>query len=157
MLSPKAVVRLISYWPPLLFSGIKVVDFSDDLSFVRVRLKSRFWNKNFFGTHYGGSLFSMCDPFYLFMLLQHLNKEHIVWDLRSDIHFISAVGEPVFAEFRIEKAEIDNIRQQALENYKVTPSFSTHITTASNMLVAKVTKTIYIRRKDAKQRFANKD
>ena len=33
-------------------------------------MKMYWWNKNLFGTHFGGSLASMTDPFYIFSLSQ---------------------------------------------------------------------------------------
>lgn len=55
--------RIWNWWPPFLFTGIVIEKFSPDFRYVRIRLKLRFWNANYVGTQYGGSLFSMTDPF----------------------------------------------------------------------------------------------
>ncbi len=153
-LSPRTVLRVISYWPPYLASGIKVVEVADDLSRVTVSLRVRPWNKNYFGTHFGGSLYSMCDPFFVFLLVQQLGSDHIVWDKAAEIEFVKAVSEPVFATFVIEPTRVDEIRRAALERFSVEPELATQIVTARGEVVAKVRKTLYVRRSDAKERFS---
>jgi hypothetical protein len=38
------------------------------------------FRKKSFGTHYGGSPYSSTDPFYMLVLIENLEREHIVWD-----------------------------------------------------------------------------
>ncbi len=59
----KWILRLWNFWPPFFGAGIHVRSVTDDLRHFEVSLKLHFWNKNFFGTQYGGSLFSMTDTF----------------------------------------------------------------------------------------------
>lgn len=154
-LSPTAVLKTISYWPPYLASGIKVVEVADDLSSVTVSLKTHPWNKNYFGTHFGGSLYAMCDPFFVFLLVHQLGDEHIVWDKAAEIEFVKAVSEPVFATFSVDPTSVDEIRQAALKQFSVDPKLAAEIVTAGGDVVARVTKTLYVRRKDAKERFSS--
>jgi acyl-coenzyme A thioesterase PaaI-like protein len=146
--------KLMSFYPPYFFSGITVVHVNRDSKCIKVRLRTGLWNQNFVGTHFGGSLFSMTDPFLMIMLFQLLGKEYIVWDKETRIEFIKAVREPVFAHFRINDHDLELARQKTLEQFKYLPTFECTIETAKGDLVAKVYKTLYIRRKDAKERFA---
>ena len=50
-------------WPPFLFAGIRVAELSPDFRRARVELRQRWYNRNYVGTHFGGSLFAMTDPF----------------------------------------------------------------------------------------------
>lgn len=50
-------------WPPFLFAGIHITALSDDFRHARVELRRRWYNRNYVGTHFGGSLFAMTDPF----------------------------------------------------------------------------------------------
>ena len=152
-LSPRAVLRVISCWPPYLVAGIRVVELADDLSSVTVSLRTYPWNRNYYGTHFGGSLYAMCDPFFVFLLAHELGMDHIVWDKRAEIEFVKAVSEPVFATFAVDPATVEEIRRQALERFKVEPQLATDVVTASGDVVARVRKTLYVRRKDAKDRF----
>ena len=154
-LSPGRVVRLISYWPPFLAAGIRVEKCANDLSLIQVSLKQKPWTKNYFGTHFGGSLFSMTDPFFLFILMDRIGKEHIVWDLKTEIEFVKALSCDVFADFSVSDEQIEEIKQLALENFRTESKFFVEVKDASGQVAAKVTKTLYIRRKDAKERFRN--
>lgn len=110
-------------------------------------------NTNYVGTHFGGSLYSMCDPFFMFILLHHLGEDHIVWDQSAKIEFINPGKTKVFATFKIEQYQIDELKNQALSNFSVKPVFHTEVVDESGEVIAKVEKQLYIRRKDAKTRF----
>ena len=78
-ISPKRLMKLLSFSPPYLFAGISIVEVNDDFTKIVVQMKQRPWNTNYVGSHFGGSLYSMCDPFYMFILLHHL-PGHTIWD-----------------------------------------------------------------------------
>lgn len=106
--------RLLKYWnlwPPFLLSGIKVQEASKDYRHIVVRLKLRFWNANFFGTQYGGLLYSMTDPFYMIMLHQNLGPDFIIWDKSAHIKYIKPGRTDVTAEFTISEEDLDAIRK----------------------------------------------
>jgi acyl-coenzyme A thioesterase PaaI-like protein len=54
---------------------------------VDVEMKLRRWNRNYVGTHFGGSLYSMTDPFFMLMPIENLGPEYIVWDKAATIRF----------------------------------------------------------------------
>jgi hypothetical protein len=68
-----ALRRWISLWPPFLGAGIRVKHIAADMKAVDVEMKLRFWNANYVGTHFGGSLFAMTDPFYMLMVMANLD------------------------------------------------------------------------------------
>ena len=82
----RLMLRLVNIWPPMAGAGIRV-RWGADLKSVDVELKLRFWNRNYVGTHYGGSLYSMTDPFYMLMLMNNLGPGYIVWDKAAAIRF----------------------------------------------------------------------
>ena len=65
-----------------------------------VEMKLRFWNANYVGTHFGGPLFAMTDPFYMLMLMATLGCDYIVWDKSASIRYRKAREGTVRAEFR---------------------------------------------------------
>lgn len=153
LLTPKRVLKLIRFWPPLLASGIAVESFSDDLTEVVVRMKQYFFNTNYVGSHYGGSLFSMTDPFTMFMLLHHLKSDHIIWDQGANIEFVKPAYGKVKAYFYTPLTRIEEIKAQCLETFSIKPEFIVEVKDESGEIVARATKTLYVRRKDAKERF----
>jgi len=142
------VLKLINFWPPFLGSGIRVKKISPNLTSVDVEMKMRFWNKNYVGSHYGGSLFSMTDPFLMLMLINNLGQDYIVWDKVASIRFKKPGKGTVRAHFQITPEEIESIRLQADQGAKVEPVFQVLVVDESGAVVAEVKKTLYVRRKN---------
>lgn len=146
-MSPRLFRSLLNWWPPFRFAGIAVEYISPDYRQIRVALSLRWYNRNYVGTHFGGSLFSMTDPFYMLMLLQVLGKAYIVWDKSASIEFIRPGKGKVTAHFEISDAILQNIYQHTANGDKYLPEFQINIVDESGEIVARVTKQLYIRRK----------
>ncbi|MCP3748498.1 DUF4442 domain-containing protein [Pseudomonas sp. SBB6] len=138
---------LLNLYPPYLGAGIRVLSVSPDLRHIRVRMGLRWFNRNYVGTQFGGSLYSMVDPFYMLMLMELLGREYIVWDKAASIDFVSPGKGPVFAELRIDDALLDDIRQHTAGGKKYLPRLQVDIRDAAGELVARVDKTLYVRLK----------
>jgi len=149
MPSARALRRVLNLWPPFLFSGIRVLEISDDFGHARVVLKRHWYNRNFVGTHFGGSLFAMTDPFWMIMTLCRLGDGYIVWDKSAEIEFVEATKAPVHAGFVLDDAVLDEIRAATADGEKYLRWFETEVRTADGTLVARVRKQIYVRRKRA--------
>lgn len=145
--SARALRRMLNLWPPFLFAGIRVLEVSDDMRRARVVLKRHWYNRNFVGTHFGGSLFAMTDPFWMIMTLCRLGERYIVWDKSAEIEFVEATKAPVFAEFVLDDKTIDEIRAATANGEKYLRWFETDVRTAAGELVARVRKQVYVRRK----------
>jgi len=139
--------RVMNWWPPFLASGIRVTRLDPDWRQIDVELRLHWWNVNYVGSHYGGSLYSMTDPFYMLMLIENLGREYIVWDKAATIRFRRAVKEPVKAIFTISETQLDEIRSAVREQEKVERTFKVDVRDAQGSVVAEVEKLLYIRRK----------
>lgn len=142
--------RLVNLWPPMWGAGIAIAEVSDDWMYVRARMKLNFLNRNFVGTQYGGSLFSMTDPFYMLMLLHHIGDDHYVWDSSAEIQFIKPGKTPVTAEFILSEERLAAIRSAAAAKKKHFEPFVIDIRDTEGDTVARVDRTIYVRRKPHK-------
>lgn len=138
---------LFRLWPPFLFSGIRVTHLSDDFRHARVELRQRWYNRNYVGTHFGGSLFSMVDPFWMILLMRRLGPDYLVWDQAGEIRFEKPGRGTVVADFRLEDAVVDQVREAAAGGDKVLHWFETPVTDASGDVVARVRKQVYARLK----------
>lgn len=139
---------LMNCWPPLLFSGIKLVELGADFRYARVDIKWRPWTRNINGSQYGGSLFSMTDPFYALLLFGCLGFERYhIWDSSADIDFISPGIGRLSAEFHLEDTQLHEIRERTACGDKYFPEFVVYIRDHQGKLVAKVTRRLYIRLK----------
>jgi len=143
--------RYANLWPPFLFTGIRVEHLADDWRRARVRLKLRWYNRNYVGTHFGGSLFAMTDPWYMLMLMPLLGRDYFVWDQQAGIEFIAPGRGKVTARFRIDDATLAEIRERTANGEKYLPQFVIDIVDEQNELIARVTKTLYVRKKPTKR------
>lgn len=141
------VLKLIRFWPPFLGAGIRVRSFSSDLMHIVVQMKLRFWNKNYVGTHFGGSLYSMTDPFYMLMLLHALGKEYIVWDKSASIRYKKPARGMIYAEFKLNQDQIAHIKRALEDADKTEIEFRIDLTDVSGSIVAEVKKLLHIRKK----------
>jgi len=146
-ISARTKLKLINFYPPFLGAGIRVKSVNDDYRSIKVRMKLHWWNKNLFGTHFGGSLASMTDPFYVFILMMNLGKDYIVWDKSSKIEFVKPGKGTMSCDFMMSADEIAEIKQQVDEHRKYLPILFAEIRDEQNTLVAKVKKELYVRKR----------
>lgn len=146
-MKPQRLRRFLSFWPPFLFTGIRLEHLDNDWHYAKVRLKLRWYNRNYVGTHFGGNLFSMTDPFWMILVMECLGRDYMVWDQAAEISFVAPGREDVFAEFRVEESVLDELRSAAASGEKVLRWFETEIKTAGGDVVARVRKQLYVRRK----------
>ena len=137
----------LNLWPPFLFAGIHVAAIGDDFRSARVELRMRPWNRNYVGTHFGGSLFAMTDPFWMLLALHALGDGYIVWDKAATIDFEKPGRGTVHADFVLDDATLQALRADAAGGDKVLRWFDTPVRDASGDVVAMVRKQLYVRRK----------
>eukprot|EP00126_Sphaerothecum_destruens_P004072 Sdes_comp17969_c0_seq2m7228 len=87
MMWMRLVISFVGLWPPYLGAGIRVSHVCSSFKTIKVEMKQRFYNANWVGVHYGGSLYSMTDPFYMIMLIKHLGPQYVVWDKSAQIRY----------------------------------------------------------------------
>ncbi len=148
-MSPAALRWIFNLWPPFAFAGIHVTALSRDWRRARVELRMRPWNRNYVGTHFGGSLFAMTDPFWMILVKERLGRDYIVWDRAAEIEFVKPGKGTVVAGFELDDATLEAIRTQAADGDKVLHWFDTAIIDRTGDVVARVRKQVYVRRKRA--------
>src|SRR5271156_5220787 len=144
-----ALRRWINLWPPFLGMGIRVKHVAPDMRAVDVEMKLRFWNANYVGTQFGGSLFAMTDAFYMLMLMANLGEGYIVWDKAATIRYRKPGRGTVHAEFRLSDSQIDDIREKLKTLPKYEPAFSVQVKDDAGITIAEVEKLLYVRKKEA--------
>jgi acyl-coenzyme A thioesterase PaaI-like protein len=138
--------RFVNLYPPFIGAGIRARRV--DKATVQVKMKLTFLNSNAVGTHFGGSLYAMCDPWYMLILMRLLGEDYIVWDKSASIRFLRPGRGTVTATFHIPQARMDEIRAAADSGEKVEPVFTVDVLDTEGKAVARVEKTLYVRRKD---------
>jgi Domain of unknown function (DUF4442) len=145
-LKQRLLLRFVNIWPPFAATGIHV-RWGADMKSADVEMKLRPWNRNFVGTHYGGSLYSMTDPFYMLMLIKNLGPEYVVWDKAASIRFRKPGKGKVRAEFRLTDAQLDDIREHLKTESRYEPTFTVEVKDESGDVVTEVQKVLHIRKK----------
>jgi acyl-coenzyme A thioesterase PaaI-like protein len=141
--------HLANVWGPYLLSGIRVTDVAPDFRRIDVRLAMRPWNRNYVGTHFGGSLFAMADPWFMVALIERLGPGYAVWDKTGTIRFRRPGRGTVRARFELPDDRVEEIRRAVEERGKAEPVFVAQIVDSSGQIVAEVEKLISVRRKQA--------
>lgn len=134
-------------YPPYLGAGISVQSVSQDSYAYVIQLKQRWWNRNVNGSHFGGSLFAMCDPWYVFIAAAYFGDRYVLWDKSASIEFLLPGKGKVTAQFAINEAELVAMKEEVDRLGKQTFHFTTYVVDSAGQKVALVQKEIYIRRK----------
>jgi len=138
---------LFNLWPPLLGAGIRITRVQPNWREVDVEMKLRRWNANYVGTHYGGSLYSMTDPFYMVMFIEILGRDYIVWDKSAAIRFRRPGRGAVYAKFRITEEQIAEIREALKTEEKIDREFRVDVKSGDGEIIAEVKKLLQFRNK----------
>jgi len=144
----KRLLKRLRLYPPFLGAGIRVTHVAEDFRSIDVEMPLRFYNRNYVGTHFGGSLYSMCDPFFMVMLIENLGPEYIVWDKAATIRFKKPGKGLVKAKFRLSPEQVEEIRTQADAQGKIEPQFQVAVIDAEGNVVAEIDKLLYVRKKN---------
>jgi acyl-coenzyme A thioesterase PaaI-like protein len=142
-------LRHIGWWPPLFGTGIKVTRLDKDLRAIDVEMPLRRWNRNYMGVHFGGSLFSMTDPFYMIMLARNLGLEYVVWDKAASIRYKKPGKGRVRAEFRLSEERLAEIRAALEAEGRYDARFVVEVKDEAGGVVAEVERVIYCATKRA--------
>jgi acyl-coenzyme A thioesterase PaaI-like protein len=146
----RLLMRLVNLYPPYLGAGIRTRRKRGDAHTIVVRMGLTWYNRNLFGTQFGGSLYAMCDPHFVFIVTRNLGPGYVVWDKSAAIDFLKPGRGAVVARFHVPQEDIDAIRAAADRGEKVEPVFSADIVAEDGgEIVARVTKRLWVRKKDS--------
>jgi len=146
-ISPRWLRFGMNLWPPFLGAGVRVRSIAPDFREVRVEMRLRLGNRNYFGTHFGGSLYSMTDPFFVMMVHHNLPRDYMVWDKAGSIEYIAPGRGPVSATMRLDQSDIDTILRMTASGDKHLHLFKVDVVDREGLTVAKVEKIVYARKK----------
>ncbi len=144
-------LKLVNFWPPLLGAGIRVKRMQADMRAIDVEMKLRWWNRNYVGTHFGGALYAMTDPFYMLMLIHNLGPSYVVWDKAATIRFRKPGRGRVRAEFRLTEGQVQEIRDKLNTQERLEPVFIVEVKDDNGVVIAEVEKLLYVRKRQEQQ------
>lgn len=139
--------KIINWYGPFLGAGVKLEKMTKDYRHARVSMPLTFYNKNYMGTQFGGSLYAMVDPWYMLMLIKNLGRDYIVWDKAATINFKKPGRGKVTAEFNLTDEHLAEIKKHLETEKKMDYHFRVEIKDDEGKLIADVDKVLYIRKK----------
>lgn len=141
---------ILNHYSPYKGAGIEIDNIDLKNYHVRIKMPLTLRNQNIVGVHFGGSLYSMVDPFYMLILMHHLGPKYMVWDKAATINFLSPGRSTVYADIRLDLNEINRIKELT-DNYQpIYRNYTLNIFDDSGLRIAEVQKTIYIRKKKSR-------
>ena len=141
------LIRKINLYPPYLGMGVRVRSYRHDFTRFEVELRARWYNRNLFGTHFGGSLYAMSDPFFVFIITMNFGSGYIVWDKSANIDFLKPAKGTILGTFEVDKERLAEIRAEVDELGKNTYLFEADLVDEAGVVVARVRKEVYVRAK----------
>ena len=145
-MAPRLLQLLVNIWPPYLGAGIRVRHVAHDYRSVTVEVPLRWYNRNYVGTQFGGSLYAMADPFFMLMLMHVLGREYRVWDRTGAIEYLAPGRGRVWARFELTDDDLEQIRRMTVEGDKHLHLFKVDIKDDDGMVIARIEKLVYVRR-----------
>ncbi len=148
---PESFESRMARWKFNLFpayrgTGGRVVYIADDFREVRVKIPLSWRTRNYVGTIYGGSMYGAIDPIFMLMLIRILGRGYIVWDKAAKIRFKKPGKETLFADFKLDGEEIDEIRRLAETERSVDRIYDLELKDKNGVVHAQIEKTLYIKK-----------
>ena len=125
----------------------KIVEVSDDLLYIKIKLKLSWKNRNYAGSMFGGSMLAATDPIYMIQLLQILGNDYIIWDKSVEATYKRPGKGKIYGEFAFTKEEIESIKEKISNENEMDIVKSMNLVDEESNIVATFNKTLYIANK----------
>lgn len=147
-LSPTAFRRILQLSPQLRNTGVKIPHISEDWRTWEFRLPLRLRNMNYFGAHFGGTLYAAADPHFT-LAWTHILPEAIVWDKAASIRFRKPGRGTLHASFTIPEADVEEVRTRLVDERKLEKTYAFEWLDADGDTVATIDKVVHFAAKRA--------
>ncbi len=120
-LSPWQVKWMLSIFPPLLFSRVKVLNVSSDFRSLEVRIRPSLLNRNLQKSVFGGTIFSAFDPFHAILFWQifaHKGQKLEAWLKSAEIDYKKPATTDLKIRFEIKEADLVSAEKALAESGK---------------------------------------
>jgi acyl-coenzyme A thioesterase PaaI-like protein len=133
-----------NFFPAYRGTGGRLTYIADDFHEIHVKLPLSWRTRNYVGTTFGGSMYGAVDPLYMVMLIKILGKDYVVWDKAATIRFKRPGRETLYAKFKIEPNEVEQIKDELTRSKSIDRIFRVSLVNDAGKVHAEVEKTLYI-------------
>lgn len=135
-------------WSPMFRRSTgKVIEVSEDLHYVKIKIPISWKNRNFVGSIFGGSMLSATDPIYMIQLIRILGDDYVVWDKSATINYKRPGKETIYCEFIFSSEDITNIKKDVAAKGEIDIVKTPNIVDKNGVVIAELSKTIYVAEK----------
>ncbi|QNK79138.1 MULTISPECIES: PaaI family thioesterase [Winogradskyella] len=132
-------------WSPMYRrTTAKLIEVSDDLHYVKIRLKLNWKNRNYAGSLFGGSMLAATDPIYMIQLIQILGDDYVVWDKAVEARYKRPARTTIYGEFIFSEQEVKNIKDSISKNKETDILKTMSLVDDNQNIIATFNKTLYI-------------
>lgn len=122
----------------------RIIEVSDDLHFVKIKIPLNYKNKNYVGSIFGGSMQSATDPIYMIQLINILDDNYIIWDKAATIKYRRPAKETIYGEFIFSDDEIKALKKEVTEKKEIDIIKKLNLVNSEGKVFAEIQKTIYV-------------
>ncbi|MDM9558192.1 MULTISPECIES: PaaI family thioesterase [Bordetella] len=130
--------------PAFRATGGRVMHVAPDFTHLRIKLPLVRRTRNIVGSMYGGSLFAVTDGAHPTLLMSALGSGAIVWDKAATIRYRKPAYRTLYADFRIDRADIAAIRAELAHRHETTRVYVVELKDREGVVYAVVERTVYI-------------
>ena len=142
---PATIYKYGFNWSPMYRrTTAKLIEVSDDLHYVKIRLKLNWKNRNYVGSIFGGSMLSATDPIYMVQLIQILGSDYVVWDKSVDARYRKPAKSTIYGEFLFKKEEIESLKRTVNEKGETDIIKTMDLIDSDKNIIATFNKTLYV-------------
>jgi len=135
-------------WSPMYRrTTAKLIEVSEDLHYVKIRLQLNWKNRNYAGSIFGGSMLAATDPIYMIQLLQILGNDYVVWDKAVEARYRKPAKSNIYGEFIFTAEEIETLKNKIDKNHETDIIKTMNLVDDNNEIIANFSKTLYIANK----------
>jgi acyl-coenzyme A thioesterase PaaI-like protein len=146
---------LLSLYPTLLFSRIRITRVGPGFRFCSVRIARSLITRNLNGTTFGGTIFSAADPFYAVMYWQIFARRGIrvqTWLKSARIEYLKPASTALTLDFALTDQDIARAERQFAREGRFVGSHSVEAVDRHGNTCAVIETEVYLRLPRADQK-----
>jgi len=133
--------------PVRWLSGMRIEHVAPDFRSITAALRPRASRVGGEAPHIGASLYALVDPCFLVIVQHALGPDYLVWDKAGSIEVLAPGRGRVWARLELQDDDLRRIRQMTVSGDKHLHLFSVEVRDADGMVVARIEKMIYVRKR----------
>jgi len=144
-IKPSTLYKTLFNWSPMYRrTTARLIEVSDDLHRVKIRLTLNWKNRNYAGSIFGGSMLAATDPIYMIQLIQILGDDYVVWDKSVEARYKRPAKSTIYGVFDFTKDEVESIKQNVATDNEIDIIKTMSLVDEKQNIIATFKKTLYI-------------